>query len=66
MLHSKSHTIYVFLCFKTMVEVQFNIKLKAIQIDERFEFKRLTSLLVKDDILHRITYLYTSKQNGVV
>lgn len=49
-----------------MVEVQFNIKLKAIQIDERFEFKRLTSLLVKDDILHRITYLYTSKKNGVV
>ncbi|KZV44983.1 hypothetical protein F511_32729 [Dorcoceras hygrometricum] len=56
----------IFETFKSLVELQFNKRIKNLQTDWGGEFRSLTSFLQEHGIQHRVTCPHTSEQNGVV
>lgn len=67
LLSLKSEAFDVFLQFKTMVENQFDCKIKSIQSDEGGEFtsNKFTKFLHTHGILQRLSCPYTHEQNGL-
>lgn len=65
-LKNKSDALSVFKQFKSLVELQFNKKIKAIQTDWGGEFRVFSSFLSELGIVHRLTCSHTHHQNGVV
>lgn len=66
MIHSKTQVLFVFLQYESLIELQFQAKIKMLQSDGRNELKKLESHLSNSSILRRISFLYTPSQNGVV
>ena len=62
----KSDTYHTFVQFKTMIELQLGIQIKAVQSDWGGEFRALTKLFQEKGVLHRITCPHTHHQNGSV
>lgn len=59
----------VFEIFKqiiSMVERQFNSKVKNVKIDWRGEYRKLSSYFTTMGIVHRLSYPHTHEQNGFV
>lgn len=54
-----SDTLTTFVQFKALVELQFSLKIKSIQIDGGGEFRPFTYFLNSHDIIHRITCPHT-------
>lgn len=65
-LKLKSHTLTTFQNFKSMVELQFKFKIKAVQTDGGGEFRPFTKYLTELGITHRFTCPHTHHQNGSV
>lgn len=65
-LTTKGASFDKFIEFKTLVENQFNCKIKAIQSDWGGEFRSFTNFLKTNGIVHRISCPYTHPQNGSV
>lgn len=65
LIKNKSDVAHVFKQFKTMVELQFNSKIKSLQTDGGREFTVLKPFLTDNDIIHRISCPYTPAQNGI-
>ncbi|KAJ0697300.1 putative RNA-directed DNA polymerase [Helianthus annuus] len=65
-LSQKSDVYAILTNFITMVERQFNTKLKSIQSDWGGEFRPLATLCRNLGILHRRSCPHTSEQNGFV
>ncbi|KAM0014676.1 putative RNA-directed DNA polymerase [Helianthus debilis subsp. tardiflorus] len=65
-LTQKSDVYPTFQSFITMVERQFNTKLKSVQSDWGGEFRSLSTLLSSLGIVHRRSCPHTSAQNGTV
>ena len=65
-LKMKSHTLITFQNFKSMVELQFKLKIKAVQTDGGGEFRPFTKYLNELGILHRFTCPHAHHQNGSV
>jgi histone deacetylase 1/2 len=55
-----------FVHFKSMVELQFNCRIKTAQTDGGGEFRPLTKYLTDLGIIHRLTCPHTHHQNGLV
>ncbi|KAE8657094.1 hypothetical protein F3Y22_tig00116997pilonHSYRG00993 [Hibiscus syriacus] len=55
-----------FRLFKSMVETQFSLSIKAVQSDWGGEYRNWTAELTHTGILHRVTCPHSSEQNGVV
>jgi histone deacetylase 1/2 len=65
-LKLKSETLSQFILFKTMVELQFNCKIKTVQTDGGGEFRPFTKYLTELGVVHRFTCLHTHHQNDLV
>ena len=65
-IKSKVETMYVFQTFKSMVELQLNLKIKTVQFDWGGEYKPFSTLLASFGISDRLTCPYTNHENGVV
>ncbi|KAM0012969.1 putative RNA-directed DNA polymerase [Helianthus debilis subsp. tardiflorus] len=65
-LTCKSDVYVTFKTFLTLVERQFNTKLKSVQTDWGGEFRNLSSFFTSLGIIHRRSCPYTSAQNGTV
>jgi histone deacetylase 1/2 len=65
-LKLKSDTLSQFILFKTMVELQFNCKIKTVQTDGGGEFRPFTKYLTELGVVHRLTCPHTHHQNGLV
>ncbi|CAJ2671926.1 unnamed protein product, partial [Trifolium pratense] len=65
-LKLKSETMSKFIHFKSMVEQQFNCKIKTVQTDGGGEFRPLTKYLTELGVVHRLTCPHTHHQNGLV
>jgi histone deacetylase 1/2 len=63
-MHNKSEVKTHFLHFKSLVELQFNEKIKAIQTDEGKEYTVLTDYLRTNGIIHRMSCPHTHQQQG--
>ena len=63
-MKQKSETIHAFIQFKSLVENQFNKKIKALQCDGGCEFKLVQKIAIESRIQFRMSFPYTSKQNG--
>ncbi|KAE8676092.1 Protein NRT1/ PTR FAMILY 6.2 [Hibiscus syriacus] len=66
LLKNKSQAITAFRLFKTMVQTQFSLPIKAIQSDWGGEYRNWSDELAHEGVLHRVTCPYSSEQNGVV
>jgi transposase InsO family protein len=53
--------------FASLVENQFNKKIKIFRSDNRTEFvnENFTKFFKEEDIIHQISYVYTPQQNDV-
>jgi len=65
-LKLKSDTMPQFVCFKTMVELQFNCKIKAVQTDGGGEFRPFSKYFADIGIIHHLACPHTHHQNGIV
>src|ERR1044072_6285488 len=65
-LKAKSDTFQAIVNFRTMAELQFHTKLKAVQTDCGGEFRPLTKFFTSVGILHRVICPHTHHQNGSV
>lgn len=65
-LKSKAELKQVFISFKSLVDNQFNVKIKMLQSDWGGEYQGLTSYLRDCGIHHRVSCPYTPQQNGLV
>ena len=65
-LKSKAEVKQVFISFKSLVDNQFNVKIKMLQSDWGGEYQGLTSYLRDCGIHHRVSCPYTPQQNGLV
>ncbi|KAL5563802.1 hypothetical protein UlMin_033549 [Ulmus minor] len=65
-LQTKDQALQVFIQFRTLVENQFNSKIKLLQSDNGGEFKVFARYLQANGIAHRFSCPYTSAQNGRV
>lgn len=65
-LGSKYETHNVVLQFIAQAEKQINCQLKVMQTDGGSEFQPLKEYFQRKGIIHRITFLYTSEQYGLV
>ncbi|KAK1412849.1 hypothetical protein QVD17_34395 [Tagetes erecta] len=65
-LKLKSDVFATFKQFITMVERQFQTKLKSVQTDWGGEFRKLSPFFSDLGIIHRLSCPHTSEQNGVV
>ncbi|PNY02796.1 copia protein (gag-int-pol protein), partial [Trifolium pratense] len=63
-LKQKSETIHAFTQFKTLVENQFNKRIKIVQCDGGGEYKAVQKLALEAGIQFRMSCPYTSQQNG--
>jgi len=63
-LKQKSETIRAFTQFKSLVENQFNKKIKALHYDGGCEFKHVQKIAIESGIQFRMSCPYTSQQNG--
>ena len=63
-LQNRSEVPSVFIQFKTMVELQLNTKIKALQTDGAKEYLALTKYLADHGIQHCISCPHTHEQNG--
>ena len=66
LLRQKSEAREVFKTFKSLVELQFNHKIKVLQSDWGEEFRPFSNLLSSFGILHRHPCLHAHAQNGAV
>lgn len=66
LLKNNSEALQTFLTFKNMVELQFQTKIKAIQMDWGGEFRSFPKVLQEFGIIHRVICPHTHHQNGVV
>nr|KYP52268.1 Retrovirus-related Pol polyprotein from transposon TNT 1-94 [Cajanus cajan] len=66
LLKSKAHTLDVFKQFHAMVQNQFQLPVKEIQIDWGGKFRSFTSYLAQHGIHHCLICPNTHHQNGVV
>lgn len=66
-LHNKAEFFQVFMCYKNLVENQFNTKIKEFQSDGGGEFinHQMKQYLAENGINHRISCPYTPEQNGL-
>lgn len=62
LLHTKSQAFSTFVHFKTMVENQFSLKIKAFQSDGGREYSPFTCYLTSYGIQHRLSCPYTSEK----
>lgn len=62
----KSHTLTTFVQFKSLVELQLNIKIKYVQTNGGNEFRPFIHFLTSHGITHRFTSPYTYYKNGSV
>ena len=58
--------MFVFQTFKSMVELQLNLKIKSVQSDWGGEYRPFSTLLASFGLSHRLTCPHTHHQNGVV
>lgn len=58
-LKTKVEALTTFKHFKTMVELQHDIPIKAIQFDWVGEFRPFTKFLTESEIVHRVICPYT-------
>ena len=65
LLRNKYEAIKTFVNFKTQLELQFDSKIKFLQIDYGGEFHAFQSYLAKNGIVHRVSCPHTQQQNGV-
>lgn len=65
-LSHKSQVFTTFVQFRTMIETQFNAKIKHLQSDWGGEFRNVSNFLKQHGISHRISCPYTQEQNGAV
>ena len=65
-IKSKAETMSVFQTFKSMVELELNLKIKSVQSDWGGEYRPVSTLLASFGISHRLTCPHTHHQNGVV
>lgn len=65
-LNWKSDVVKNFLQFYKHAKKQLSIVLKYVPIDGGGEFKALTPYFTQHGIEHRITFPYTSNQNGIL
>lgn len=65
LLKAKSDVASIFHQFKTMVELQFNNKIKSVQSDGGGEFIALKSYFNTHGITHRLSCPHTPQQNGL-
>lgn len=63
-IHQKSDVLTIFKQFHTMVETQFNVKIKCLQTDWGGEFRNVSSHLQTLGIQHRVSCPHTQEQNG--
>lgn len=63
-LKNKSDVYSCFLQFQSLVDRQFNAKLKAFHSDWGGEYQKLSKLFQSTGIIHRIACPYTHEQNG--
>ena len=63
-LQNRSEVPSVFIQFKTLVELQLNTKIKALQTDGAKEYLALTKYLADRGIQHCISCPHTHEQNG--
>ena len=66
MLKDKSYAFQGFLNFKTQVELQLSLQIKAIQTYWGGEYQTFINFLTSNGIVHRYSYPYTHEQNGFV
>ena len=65
-LQNRSKVPSIFIQFKTMVELQLNTKIKALQTDGAKEYLVLTKYLADHGIQHCISCPHTHEQNGAL
>lgn len=65
MIKKKSETLSVFTKFKTMEELQLDVKIKAIQSDWGGEYRAFSTILQHHGIVHRRICPHTHEQNGI-
>ncbi|KAL5544306.1 hypothetical protein UlMin_008090 [Ulmus minor] len=65
-LQTKDHALPTFKQFKTLVENQFETKIKCLQSNNGGEFRSFLTFLTNHGIAHRFSCPYTSSQNGRV
>ncbi|RVW36198.1 Retrovirus-related Pol polyprotein from transposon RE2 [Vitis vinifera] len=66
LLKTKDEVYPTFLKFQALIEKQVNTKIKAVQSDWAGEFRSLSILFSNMGIVHCLSCLYTSQQNGRV
>jgi len=64
-LKLKSDAFSVFTIFHKFVELQYQTKLRALQTDNKGQFKAFLPYLHDNGIQSRFTYPHTHQQNGV-
>jgi Tfp pilus assembly protein PilO len=65
-LVTKSNVFSVFHQFQTLVECQFLLKIKSIQIDLVGQYRKLSTFFHTIGIHHRLICPYTHEQNGTI
>ena len=65
-LVAKSNVYSVFHQFQTLVERQFSLKIKSVQIDWGGEYRKLSTFFQTVGIHHRLIFPHTYEQNGTV
>jgi histone deacetylase 1/2 len=65
-LKQKSDALTAFTQFNSLVNTQFQTKIKSVQSDWGGEYRSISTLLTSLGINHRITCPHTSHQNGTV
>lgn len=65
-LKTKSKALTIFKKFKTMIELQHGLPIKALQSDWGGELIPFTTFLIEHGILHRVICPHIHHQNGVI
>lgn len=65
LMQNKSQAFNCFMHFKTLVENQLGLKIKALQIDGGKEHVVFTKYLNSQGIIHHFSCPYTHEQNGM-
>ena len=63
-LKNKSDVYSCFLDFQSLIDRQFNAKIKSFHFDWGGEYQKLSKLFQSNGIFHRIDCPYTHEQNG--
>ena len=63
-LHTKDQVLPTFIKFQTLVEKQFDTKIKCLQPHNGGEYKAFASFVTKQGIINRCSCPHTPEQNG--